>query len=101
LFLTSDGRLDVVIAFVIDEPVTSIPVGEAFECACFVLAHSRLKVAGYADVEHAGEARHDVHGVETLAHFDGTLYGMVEELYRQQLSMKHRGRSFGQKRTSG
>lgn len=43
LFLTSDSRLDVVIAFVIDEPVAPIFFGEAFECACFVLAHARLK----------------------------------------------------------
>jgi hypothetical protein len=31
-----------------------------------------LQVAGYSDIEHAGEARHDVHGVEVLTHFGAT-----------------------------
>src|SRR5579884_101606 len=73
LLLTSDRRLDVVIAFVINQTMASVLLREAFEGAGFVLANARLQVAGYSDVEHAGKARHDVHGVEVLAHFGATL----------------------------
>lgn len=36
---------------------------------CLLCARARaFEVAGYADVEHTGEARHDVHGIEVLSH---------------------------------
>ena len=69
LFLAPDGCLDVVIALVINETVTSIFLREALEGTSFMLTDTRLEVAGYTDVEHTREARHDVHGIEVLAHF--------------------------------
>ena len=52
--------------------MASILVRKTFEAAGFVLANARLQVAGYSDVEHAGKARHDVDGIEVLAHFGET-----------------------------
>jgi hypothetical protein len=52
--------------------MTSVLLRETFEGAGFVLANARLQIAGYSDIEHAGEARHDVHGVEVLTHFGAT-----------------------------
>ena len=60
LFLAGDGGADVEVLLVIEEARAVVFLGEAFECAVFMVPDAVIEVAGYTDVERAGWAAHDV-----------------------------------------
>jgi len=60
LLLAGDGGADVVVFFGVEKAGAVVFFGEAFERAVLVLQDSCVELAGYADVERAGGAAHDV-----------------------------------------
>ena len=60
MLFTADGRFDLTVWLVIDQPVDVVLFGEAFDEFLFMLTDAALEVIGNASLEDAGSAGEDV-----------------------------------------
>ena len=64
LLLAVDCLGNFIERFKIEQPLNVVFFGEAFESMKFVLEDPLAEIVGHADVKRAGQAAHDVNGIE-------------------------------------